>query len=223
VAGGLLPTGCEDAVGVTPAAGLDDPGKEHALTSSPSSAMSTINCATSHILFRYCCSMHSSLKYGCVDIAVYYAPYNPFANNLLLSSIYSIVFPHLHCCEQSNSGKVRLATAYTYYSQGRYRNVTKSVKLTYIEFLSSHYSTSQYLLFGNYLFKQIFHGLCFSQFSLAEKRLPHYRIFTLFRMDIPGSLWYNQLNQQEAFQVCKFKPWYIVTSGVNSVLRLNKD
>lgn len=89
----------------------------------------------------------------------------------------------------------------------------------------SHYITVRHSIsfFGNYLFKQIFHGLCFSQSSLSEKRLPHYRIFTLFRMDIPGSLWYNQLNQKEAFQVCKFKPWYIVTSGVNSVLRLNED
>src|SRR5258706_1477794 len=103
------------------------------------------------------------------------------------------------------------------------QKVMKSVKSTYIEFLSSDNSTLQYMLFGNYLFKQIFEGLCFSQFSLSEKRLPHYTFFTLFRMDIPGSLWYNQHNQKEAFQVCRFKPWNIVTSGVNSVLRLNKD
>jgi len=51
--------------------------------------------------------MHSSQKDGFVDIAKYHAPYNSLANNLLVSIIHSIVFPYLHCCEQSNSSKVR--------------------------------------------------------------------------------------------------------------------
>jgi hypothetical protein len=44
-----------------------------------------------------------------------------------------------------------------------------------------------------------------SQISHSAPRGADYRIFTLFRMDIPAFVWYNQHNQKEAFQICKFK------------------